>query len=100
MLDVLIQPELIFFDRKNVIATLIPQYRGRLAFYGGMSTQKTLPYGTVEDVRRETQKLLKLGKDGGYIFSPAHDVPKDVPLENMLAFIDLVQNQPGYVKQS
>jgi len=82
------------------VATLIPQYRGRLAFYGGMSTQKTLPYGTVEDVRRETQKLLELGKDGGYIFSPAHDVPKDVPLENMLAMIDLVQQQPGYVNQS
>ena len=82
------------------VATLIPQYRGRLAFYGGMSTQKTLPYGTTEDVHRETQKLLELGKDGGYIFSPAHDVPKDVPLENMLAFIDLVQNQPGYEKQS
>ena len=79
------------------VATLIPQYRGRLAFYGGMSTQKTLPYGSVEDVRRETQKLLELGRDGGYIFSPAHDVPKDVPLENMLAMLDLVQHQPGYV---
>lgn len=82
------------------VATLMPQYRGRLAFYGGLSTQKTLPYGTVEDVRRETQKLLELGKHGGYIFSPAHDVPKDVPLENMLAFIDLLQNQPGYVRPS
>jgi len=82
------------------VATLIPQYRGRLAFYGGMSTQKTLPYGTVEDVRRETQKLLELGKDGGYIFSPAHDTPKDVPVENMLAMIELVQHQPGYVNQS
>ena len=82
------------------VATLIPQYRGRLAFYGGMSTQKTLPYGTVEDVRRETRKLLELGKSGGYIFSPAHDVPKDVSLENMLAFIDVVQHQPGYLDQS
>jgi uroporphyrinogen decarboxylase len=82
------------------VAILMPQYRGRLAFYGGMSTQKTLPYGTVEDVGRETRKLLDLGKPGGYIFSPAHDVPKDVPLENMLAFIDVVQHQPGYLDQS
>jgi uroporphyrinogen decarboxylase len=82
------------------VATLIPQYRGRLAFYGGMSTQNTLPYGTVEDVCRETQKLLELGSEGGYIFSPAHDIPKDVPLENMLAMIDLVQHQHGYVYQS
>ena len=78
------------------VAALISQYRGRLAFYGGMSTQKTLPYGTVEDVERETRKLLGLGKSGGYIFSPAHDVPGDVPLQNMLAFIDVVQHQPGF----
>ena len=81
------------------VSTLIPQYQGRLAFYGGMSTQKTLPYGTIEDVQLETQKLLGLGKKGGYIFSPAHDVPKDVPLENMLAFIDIVQHQPEFINQ-
>jgi uroporphyrinogen decarboxylase len=82
------------------VSALIPRYRGRLAFYGGLSTQRTLPYGSVEDIRCETQKLLELGKAGGYIFSPAHDVPKDVSLENMLAFIDLVQRQPGYLIRS
>jgi uroporphyrinogen decarboxylase len=82
------------------VSALIPQYRGRLAFYGGLSTQKTLPYGSVENVMCETQKLLELGKAGGYIFSPAHDVPRDVPLENMLAFIDAVQCQPGYLNQA
>ena len=79
------------------VSTLIPQYRHRLAFYGGLSTQKTLPYGSVMDVRRETRNLLELGKTGGYIFSPAHDVPKDVPLENILAFIEEVQQQPGFI---
>jgi uroporphyrinogen-III decarboxylase len=39
-----------------------------------------------------------MGASGGYIFAPAHDVEGDVPLENMLAFIELVQNQPGYRK--
>jgi uroporphyrinogen decarboxylase len=82
------------------VASLISKYRGRLAFYGGMSTQVTLPYGTEDDVRRETQRLLELGSAGGYIFSPAHDVPKDVPLENMLAMINLVQHQDGYLASS
>jgi uroporphyrinogen decarboxylase len=75
------------------VAALLPRYRGRLAFHGGLSTQRTLPFGSVEDVRREVQALLELGRDGGYIFAPAHDVEGDVPLENMLSAIELVQAQ-------
>jgi uroporphyrinogen decarboxylase len=78
------------------VAALVPRYRGQLVFHGGLSTQKTLPYGTVEQVRAETGRLLELGREGGYIFAPAHDVEGDVSLNNMLAFIDLVQSQPGY----
>ncbi len=73
------------------VGRLLPQYRGRLAFHGGLSTQRTLPFGTADDVRNETRRLLELGRDGGYIFAPAHDVEGDVPLENMLAAIDTVQ---------
>ena len=78
------------------VFSLLDQYRGHLAFHGGLSTQQTLPYGTVEDVRAETRRLLDAGREGGYIFAPAHAVEGDVPLENMLAFIELVRSQPGY----
>jgi uroporphyrinogen decarboxylase len=75
------------------VYSLLPRYRGRLAFHGGLSTQRTLPYGTPEDVRRETRRLLDLGRDGGYILAPAHAVEGDVPLENMLAMIDTCRGQ-------
>ena len=78
------------------IEAILKEYRGQLAFHGGLSTQKTLPYGSVEDVRRETRWLLDIGKEGSYILSPAHAVEGDVPLENMLAFIELAQQQIGY----
>ena len=83
------QPEVMDID------ALLPRYRGRLAFYGGMSTQRILPFGTVDQVRAETRRLLELGREGGYLFAPAHDVEGDVPLENMLAFIEVLQQQPG-----
>ncbi len=78
------------------VYSLLPRYRGRLAFHGGLSTQRTLPFATVEGVRAESQRLLDLGGDGGYIFAPAHDVEGDVPLENMLAAIETAQRQPSY----
>jgi uroporphyrinogen decarboxylase len=75
------------------VAGVLARYRGRLAFHGGLSTQRVLPFGTVDEVRREVRRLLELGRDGGYILAPAHDVEGDVPLENMLAVIELVQGQ-------
>jgi uroporphyrinogen decarboxylase len=78
------------------VFALLPRYRGRLAFHGGLSTQRTLPFGTVDDVRAETHRLLELGRDGGYLFAPAHDIEGDVPLENILAFVEILHRQHGY----
>jgi uroporphyrinogen decarboxylase len=75
------------------IYRLLPAYRGRLAFHGGMSTQRVLPFGSPDEVRAETERLLALGREGGYIFAPAHDVEGDVPLANMLTMIETVQQQ-------
>jgi uroporphyrinogen decarboxylase len=78
------------------IYQLLPSYKGRLSFHGGLSTQRILPYGSVDDVIEESERLLEMGKEGGYIFAPAHDVEGDVPLENMQAFIEKAKNQDGY----
>jgi len=77
------------------VFSLMKQYRGRLSFEGGLSTQRTLPYGTVDEVRVATQRLLDAGAGGNYIFAPAHAVPGDAPVENMVAMIETVQRQAG-----
>ena len=80
------------------VPALIQRYRGRLTFHGGLSTQRTLPYGTPDDVRKEVRALISLGQDGSYILSPAHAVEGDVPLENLLAFMDEALRQPGFAE--
>ena len=60
-----------------------------MTFFGAICTQKTLPYGTPEDVRREVHERIRvLGEGGGYICSPDHTVMDDVPVENVLALYD------------
>lgn len=65
--------------------------KGKLAFCGLISTQQTLPYGSVEDCRREARHRLDvIAKGGGYIFAPAHCIQPDTPVENVLAAFEEV----------
>jgi uroporphyrinogen decarboxylase len=66
------------------------RFRGRMAFWGGLSVQRTLPQGTPEQVRRETQRLLdEMAPGGGYVLSPSHSLTGDVPPENVDAFLEV-----------
>ena len=70
------------------------QYAGKIAFWGGLSVQKTLPYSSVAIVEKEAEILLnELGKEGGYIFSPSHSLTGDIPAENIDAFLRIANNQ-------
>ncbi len=78
---------------------LMERYRGLLSFHGGLSTQRILPYGSPGEVRMETRRLLEKGKGGSFILSPAHSVEGDVPVENILAFMDEAMEQDGWKAQ-
>ncbi len=70
------------------------RYGDRLTFYGGVSIQQLLPFGTPQQVRDQVRRLLDdLGRGGGFIIAPSHEMPGDIPLENMLAYIETVQAQ-------
>ena len=62
--------------------------QGRLAIWGGISTQVHLPFKSPEEIYRITKDTIDiLGKGGGYIAAPTHDVPGDVPPENIEAMV-------------
>lgn len=70
------------------------RYGDHITFFGGISTQKTLPYGTVAQVKEEVKRLVEtVGRHGGYIAAPAHDVPRDAKPENVAAMLEVLQTQ-------
>jgi uroporphyrinogen decarboxylase len=70
------------------------RFGGRMTFFGGISTQKTLPYATPAAVRDETRRLIdRIGRNGGFIAAPAHDIPKDARPENIAAMLEVLRGQ-------
>jgi len=64
-------------------------FGARVVFHGGMDNQKTLPFGSVDDVRREVEDNLRiLGKGGGYILAPCHNIQAVSPPENIVAMYE------------
>jgi len=63
-----------------------------LTFFGGIDLQELMPYGTAEQVRAEVQRRIEiLGKGGGYIVAPAHNIQDDTPVENIFALFEAVK---------
>jgi uroporphyrinogen decarboxylase len=66
------------------------EFGDRLVFWGAsLDCQKTLPYGTPEEVVREVQDHLRVfAPGGGYVFAPVHNIQAGVPPENVIAMLD------------
>ena len=71
-------------------AHLKETYGKHLTFWGGgIDTQKTLPYGTTQQVREEVLRHCDIfAKDGGFVFNAVHNIQADVPVENIVAMIN------------
>jgi hypothetical protein len=68
-------------------------YGKELVFWGGgVDTQKTLPYGTPDQVRDEVLRLCEVfGRDGGFVFNTVHNIQANVPVENIVAMVNAIQ---------
>lgn len=65
-------------------------YGSRLCFCGGIDTQDLLPYGTLEEVRKEIARYIRaFHGPGGYILYPSQAWESCVPLETIVDFYRL-----------
>lgn len=73
--------------------TLKDRFGDRMTFWGGgVDTQKTLPFGTPEEVRREVRQRIEVfGRGGGFVFNTVHNVQANTPAENLVALYEAVR---------
>jgi uroporphyrinogen decarboxylase len=86
-LDILqsIQPE----ANGMSLANLKKLFGTNICFHGGVSIQKTMPYGSRDEIRREIKSIADIAKqDGGYIFCTSHNIQADTPVENIMALME------------
>ena len=76
--------------------TMKEKYGDRLTFYGGIDVETTLPLGTPDQVREEIRSRAKImGRGGGYILQSSHTILEDVPMENIVAYVEEVRRMAG-----
>jgi len=68
-----------------------------LVFWGGVDTQKTLPFSTPEEVREHTESLIQiLAPGGGFVFSTNHNIQSGTPPENLMEMYRTVSRHGAY----
>ena len=70
------------------------EFGRQIVFWGGgVDTQKTLPFGTPEEVYREARERIDIfAEGGGFVFNSIHNVQSNVPTENMLALFRAIKD--------
>jgi uroporphyrinogen decarboxylase len=73
------------------------QYGRDLAFWGGgVETQTTLPFGSLDDIRREVRERTSLlAPGGGFVFATIHNIQPDIPPDKILAIYETVAECAG-----
>jgi len=74
------------------------EFGKELSFWGGgCDTQKILPSASPEEVREEVKRRIEdLAPGGGFVFCQVHNIQPDVPLENIIAMYEAVEDYGKY----
>jgi uroporphyrinogen decarboxylase len=78
-------------------AEIKQQFGKQLAFWGTVGVQRTMPFGTPDDVKNEVRERIEtVGKGGGLVLSPAQTLYSDTPWDNVVAFFEAVEEFGDY----
>ncbi len=74
------------------------QFGDRVTFWGGgVDTQSTLPFGRPDEVRQEVRQRIEIfAKGGGFVFNSIHNIQAQVPIENVAAMYETLQEYGLY----
>ena len=65
------------------------KYGERISFSGTIGTQTTMPFGTPDEVKKAVWTNLEIAGDkGGLLCCPTHILEPEVPVENVLAYVE------------
>ena len=69
---------------------LVDNFAGKLAFYGGVSTQTVLPYGEPDEVKTAVSAATSTlaPNNTGLLVAPSHRMMTDIPMSNVAAMLD------------
>jgi uroporphyrinogen decarboxylase len=74
---------------KMDLVELKKRFGDRITFWGGVDTHRILNKGSVDEVRRETRRVMDiLSPGGGFVLNSVHNIQPDVPPENICAMFD------------
>ena len=75
------------------------KFKGKLVLQGSIDTQRTLPFGTVNDVKEEVRSRIALYKEqGGFVLGPSQHLLSHLPLENIIAMYETAWDE-GWIKK-
>jgi hypothetical protein len=79
------------FNANDMVPDILNEEFGKnLVFWGGgIDTQKVLPFGSPDQVRDQVRHACEVfGRDGGFVFNTVHNIQANVPVENLVAMIE------------
>ena len=70
------------------------EFGDQLVFWGGgVDTQKTLPFGTPQEVYGEVRQRIEIfSQNSGFVFNSIHNIQSNVPIENILAMFRAIND--------